>query len=156
MNRNGPNGWYVWYWDMSANGKFTGVLPSPSLDPKSKTRPLNATGPFKGCKLHCPSGISFGGHADAHNPQRRWLYLGGGDNTTFYRLDLEKQVFDTFGPVDITQKSPYKDLAFVHVNKKLPTGSVVKWAGCPGLDDDGNIYLKISVWPETIRFRRVK
>jgi len=58
--------------------------------------------------------------------------------------------------VDIKQKSPYKDLAFVHVNKKLPTGSVVKWAGCPGLDEDGNIYLKISVWPETIRFRRVK
>jgi len=156
MNRNGPNGWYVWYWDLAANGKFVGVLPSPDGQKGVKLRSINTTGPFKGSKLRCPSGISFGAHVDTHNPERRWLFMGGGDNTTFYRLDLEKEILACFGPPDAKQKKPYKDLAFVQVARELSAGSISRWAGCPGLDEEGNIYLKVAVWPSTIRFKRVK
>jgi len=141
--------WYVWYWDLASQGKFVGVLAIPG-EGETK-RALNATGPFEGTWLHCPSGIAFG----PDDPDHRYLYYGGGDNTTFFRLDLVKQWIDTWGPVDPSQSAPFTDLTWVEAPGKFPFKSVVSWAGTPGWDE-GDIYLGDAIWPDLIRFERVK
>jgi hypothetical protein len=155
-NRNGSGGWYVWYWDLAAGGSFHGVLPGPENKDTGPLRGLNDTGPFKGTKLHCPGGISFGAHVDLHNPQRRWMFKGGGDNPTFFRLDLDKEIIDTFGPPDTKAPKPYKRLVFTHHKGKYQNDSISHWAGCPGIDEEGNMYLSVGHGCLLIRFRRVK
>jgi hypothetical protein len=141
--------WTVWYWNLAAGGKFVGVLPIPKEgEPKRST---NETGPFKGTSQRCPGGIAFG----MDDPEKRYLYQGGGDNTTFYRLDLEKQTIDTFGPVNPSEKTPYKTLGWVQA-KFLPFGSISQWCGTPDYDEDGNIRMGVSLAGITIRFTRTK
>ncbi len=151
-NRN-TGDWTVWYWDLANGGKFVGVLMGNENKDNAPLRTVNETGPFKGTTQRCPGGISFGPRA--HNPDYRWLYQGGGDNTTFYRLDLEKQELDTFGPVNPSEKPPYKTLGWVQA-KWLPFGSISKWCGTPTFDEEGNIYLGVSLSGVVIRFTRIK
>ncbi len=143
--------WTIWCWDLANSDKFIGVLPIPKEGEPKRT--LNETGPFKGTVQRCPGGISFG--PARYNPDRRWLYQGGGDNTTFYRLDLDRQVIDTFGPVNPSERPPYKTLGWVHA-KWLPFGSISKWCGTPTFDEEGNIYLGISLSGVITRYTRVK
>ncbi|MBW2733737.1 MAG: hypothetical protein JRH20_15220 [Deltaproteobacteria bacterium] len=140
--------WYIWYWDLNAEGKFVGVLSIPQEGEPS--RDLNATGPFEGTYLHCPAGISFG-----RKPDYKTLYYGGGDNTTFFRLDLTNEWIDTWGPIDEEQETPYEDLGWVEATGKFPSGSIVSWAGTPSWDGD-DIFLGNSIWPSLIYFERVQ
>ncbi len=143
--------WTVWYWDLKDNNKFVGIIKHPKKG-TAKPRSLNVTGPFDGANFHCPGGIAFG----PDDPEKRFLYFGGGDNTTFYRLDLKKREFVHFGPpAEEKKKPPYMTLGFVH-DKRLPFGSVSKWCGTPGWDKDGNIYLGVSLGYKMLRFKRVK
>ncbi|MBA4387201.1 MAG: hypothetical protein C0404_04415 [Verrucomicrobia bacterium] len=143
--------WTIWYWDLADGGKFVGVLMSNQNKENTPLRTLNETGLFKGTTQRCPGGIAFG----MDDPEKRYLYQGGGDNTTFYRLDLEKQMIDTFGPVNPSEKIPYKTLGWVQA-KWLPFGSVSQWCGAPTYDADGNIYMGVSLAGRTIKFTRVK
>jgi RNA polymerase sigma-70 factor (ECF subfamily) len=145
--------WNIWYWDLANGGKFVGVLMSHRNKDNTPLRAVNETGPFKGTTQRCPGGITFG--PPAHNPDNRWLYQGGGDNTTFYLLDLEKEVISSFGPVDPSERKPYKNLGWVQT-KELPMNSVSRWCGTPSYDEDGNVYLGIGLGGVVIRFTRVK
>jgi RNA polymerase sigma factor (sigma-70 family) len=148
-SNRGSGDWTIWYWDLAADGKFVGVLPLPKENEPKRT--LNETGPFKGTVQRCPGGIAFG----PGDPEKRYLYQGGGDNTTFYRLDLEQELIDTFGPVNPAEKTPYKTLGWVQA-KWLPFGSISKWCGTPTFDEEGNVYMGVSLGGIIIRFTRVK
>ena len=67
-------------------GKVTQLT---STLPKDKWRPPDTAGSFDAMHWHCPIGIgiSRGG---------RYLYVGGGDSSSFYRLDLEKKYIHIF------------------------------------------------------------
>lgn len=145
----GSGDWTIWYWDLANDGAWVGVLPLPKEGEPKRT--LNETGPFKGTNQRCPGGIAFG----PGDPEKRYLYQGGGDNTTFYRLDLEKQIIDTFGPLDPKEKAPYKHLGWVQA-KWLPFGSISQWCGTPNYDEHGNITMGVSLAGIRIRFTRVK
>lgn len=137
--------WQVWYWDLG-DGSFHGLIRVPPNDETNR----NHSATFAEANLLCPGGLAFG----PEDPERRHLFLGGGDNTTFYRLDLFDEVVDFFGPLDRTQPGPYRDLAFVE-GERLPFGSVSTWAGLPvwvGTD----LYLGDGIWPRATRFRRVQ
>jgi len=77
-SRNAP-----WVCDLKTGE--TRVLTTRGKNP----RPGDVTGSFEGMSWHCPSGmgISRGG---------RYLFIGGGDSGSFYRLDLEKKDIDRF------------------------------------------------------------
>ncbi len=59
-------------------GKVTTIVAS------TNKKPVPAGKPFAGLKLWCPSGMSI-------SPAGRFVYVGGGDNGTCHRLDLQKQ-----------------------------------------------------------------
>lgn len=137
--------WQVWYWDL-ADGSFHGLIRVPPDDPNGR----NDSATFAEANLLCPGGLAFG----PDDPERSYLFLGGGDNTTFYRLKLVEEAVDFFGPIDRSQQRPYHDLGFV-TGERLPFGSVSTWAGLPqwvGTD----IYLSDPIWPRASRFRRVQ
>jgi hypothetical protein len=102
--------------------------------------------------MHCPSGVAFG----PDDPEKRFMYMGGGDDTTFYRLDFQKKEWMMFGPPDRKAKRPYKVLRFVHSKGKFPFGSIVTWCGPPAWDKEGNIYLRVALGSRIVRFTRVK
>lgn len=81
------NSWVAWGWDLKAGGKFFGVIPGSHNPVCQPLRKQCATGPFKGSFFYCPGGLGFG----PGDPERRYLYMGGGDEANMYRLDLEKQ-----------------------------------------------------------------
>lgn len=142
--------WYVWYWDL-ADGTFHGVL--PLLPPTAPQRPQNVPGPFEGAALHCPAGISFG----PDDPDYRYLYYGGGDSTTFWRLDLTGRMVDAFGPDDASRQ-PYMVFRFTH-DYTTPLGflSVSSWAGLPVWGRDNNdVLLGQPIYSAAIRFRRTQ
>ncbi len=64
------------------------------LTPRGKTpRGSDTTGPFEGMSWHCPTGMSI-------SPGGRYLFMGGGDSGSFYRLDLEKKKIDRFARLE--------------------------------------------------------
>ena len=63
----------------------TGCLTQPGKNP----RHADTTGPFEGMSWHCPTGMSI-------SPGGRYLFMGGGDSGSFYRLDLERKFIDRF------------------------------------------------------------
>jgi hypothetical protein len=79
--------WVVWGWDLKAGGKFFGVIPGSHNPECQPLRKQMATGPFKGSFFWCPGGLGFG----PGDPDYRYLYMGGGDESNMYRLDLQKQ-----------------------------------------------------------------
>ncbi len=149
------NGLYLWYWDLNNGGRVVPVL----WDWGKQSRGMCVTGPFDGTKMHCPGGIRFG----PDDPEHRFLYMGGGDDTTFYRLDLEKREWVMFGPPPEEEQRAKKEhrrlfevLKFVHHKGKFPWASIAKWCGPPAIDEDGNIYLGIALSGTIVRFKRVK
>ena len=142
------NGLYLWYWDLSAGGKIVPVL----RDFGKKSRGKCVTGPFEGTQMHCPSGFAFG----PGDPEHRFGYMGGGDDSTFYRLDFEKKEWVMFGPPKEHEKRPFKIFRFVHHKGKFPCNSIVSWCGTPGWDEEDNIYLGVALGARTIRYKRVK
>ena len=143
------NGLYLWYWDFKLGGKVVPVL----WDFGKKSRGRCVTGPFEGTQMHCPGAFAFG----PDDPAKRFGYMGGGNDTTFYRLDLQKKEWVMFGARPEHEKAhPLKVLSFVHHKGKFRWGSVVSWCGTPGWDKEGNIYLGVALGARTIRFKRVK
>lgn len=142
--------WYVWYWDL-VDGSFHGVL--PLLPATAPQRPLNVPGPFDGTALHCPVGIAFG----PDDPDYRFLYYGGGDSTTFWRLDLVGRMVDAFGPDDASRQ-PYVLFRFTHdYTTRLPFLSVSSWAGLPTWGQENNdVLLGQPISSAAIRFRRLQ
>lgn len=85
---------HVWYWDLAAGGKYVEVLNIKTC--KAPPRPKKcATGPFDGLDLHCPAGL-----CKFPAPEVKFLYFGGGDDTSFYQLDLEKRYMLRFRPLE--------------------------------------------------------
>ena len=64
-------------------GKITQLTSTGNL------RAADTSGPFAGMKWHCPTGMSI-------SPGGRYLYVGGGDSSSFYRMDLEKKYIHIF------------------------------------------------------------
>ncbi|MCX7805435.1 MAG: hypothetical protein N3A38_09640 [Planctomycetota bacterium] len=60
---------------------------------KGKERPINTSGPLETTVFLCPTGMSL-------SPAGRFLYVGQGDGSSCYRLDLEKKQALVFGGVD--------------------------------------------------------
>ena len=56
---------------------------------RAKKRKQDVTGPLEGMLFHCPVGLSI-------SPGGRYLYVGGGDSCSFYRIDLEKKYVHVF------------------------------------------------------------
>ncbi len=142
------NGLYLWYWDFKQAGKVVPVL----WDYGKKSRGKCVTGPFEGTQMHCPAGFAFG----PDDPDKLFGYVGGGDDTTFYRLDFKKKEWVMFGPPKEHEKKPFKVFRFVHHKGKFPCNSIVSWCGTPGWDEEGNIYLGVALGARTIRYKRVK
>lgn len=92
-------GWLLWYWDLDNGGKFVGLISGANHPDNQPVRRPMVTGPFKGSKFWCPFGLWWG----PDDPECRYLYMGGGDEGSFYRLDLEKQYWVKLKPkgVDI-------------------------------------------------------
>ncbi|MCX7804771.1 MAG: sigma-70 family RNA polymerase sigma factor [Planctomycetota bacterium] len=147
--------WYIGYWDLNAGGKFTGVLPQPRKG--EKTRAQKDSGPFEGTWLHCPGGICWG----PDDPDYRFLYYGGGDDHTFYRLDLEKKYWVVFGSPAPRPPGNYKAAkALTNCRfgdrKDLPCLYIQEWCGTPIFDADGNMYFPEALNQNLIRYRRVR
>ncbi len=138
---------HVWYWDLKT-GKYVAVLNSSTS--KAPPRKKCSTGPFEGMNLHCPAGlVKWSGDSAVG-----FLYFGGGDDTSFYRLDLKKRYMLRFRPMPSDKNLFY----FGEANGKV--GAAIKgWCGPPrGWDANGNFYLGAwsggSGW--LYRYKRVK
>jgi RNA polymerase sigma-70 factor (ECF subfamily) len=147
--------WYVGYWDLNAGGKFVGVLPQPMKGETPRAR--CESGPFEGTQLYCPGGICWG----ADDPDYRFLYYGGGDDMTFYRLDMEKKVWVVFGSPAPKPPGNYK-AARASTNcrfgdrKDLPCLYIQEWSGLPMFDAEGNMYFPEALRQNLIRYKRTK
>ena len=144
--------WYVWYWDLANGGAFVGVLPIPDpTDPS--TRPRDVAGPFKGAHLWCPGGIGFG----PDDPDYRYLYYGGGDYPSFWRLDLQAQMIDTFAPADAGETPSPGDMAFNQPPSELQWESIGTWGAFPIWGNQNNdILISVPIAPSLMHFRRVQ
>ncbi|MFC1671537.1 YncE family protein [Planctomycetota bacterium] len=122
---------HVWYWDLSAGGKYVEVLNSETS--KAEARKLCATGPFDGMRLHCPAGLVKG----PGDLGVGYLYFGGGDDKSFYRLDLAKQYMLRFRPMESDKK------LFHFGESPGKVGAAINgWCGPPGgWDENGDFYL---------------
>ncbi len=94
-NGTDPNGWVLWYWDLAAGGHFVGLIPQTSNPANGTARTQMATGPFIGSCFWCSNDIAFG----PDDPDYRYLYMGGGDEGTMYRLDLQQQYWVKLCPI---------------------------------------------------------
>jgi RNA polymerase sigma-70 factor (ECF subfamily) len=140
--------WYVGYWDLNAGGKFVGVLPQPRKG--EKVRKMCDSGPFEGTYLYCPGGLIFG----PDDPDRRYLYYGGGDDSTFYRLDMEKKNWVVFGS-PLPGKPISRQCRFGE-RKDLPGTVITTWARLPMFDAEGNMYFQEAGRNILTRYVRVK
>jgi hypothetical protein len=88
-------------------------------------RRADTTGPFEGMAWHCPTdmSISRGG---------RYLYMGGGDSFSFYRLDLQRREIDRFARFD---DGTY---GWREGHEKDPGHVIVNWPGAPHWAADGS------------------
>lgn len=122
---------HVWYWDLNANGKYVEVLNAGNS--KATARATCATGSFDGLRLHCPSGLVKG-----PDPDVNFLYFGGGDDRSFYRLDLDKKYMLRFRPVEGD-----KNGLFHFGESPGKVGAAIGgWCGPPsGWNEDGDFYL---------------
>jgi len=73
----------------------TGEVSTLTWDEKSgqAKRPNNTSGPLETTTLLCPTGMSI-------SASGRYLYVGQGDGSTCFRLDLEQKVAHLFGRLD--------------------------------------------------------
>jgi sugar lactone lactonase YvrE len=75
---------HVWYWDLKT-GKFSALTWSTPADgPREKCAHPPVSAPFKEFLGWSSNGLSI-------SPAGRYLYLGGGDAFTVWRLDLKKE-----------------------------------------------------------------
>jgi hypothetical protein len=99
--------------------------------------------------LHCPAGLN-----KFPSPEVRFLYFGGGDDTSFYQLDLEKKYMLRFRPLD----GEPGFFGMAEANGKV--GAAIKgWCGPPGwYGRDGDFLLGdwASGGSALYRYKRVK
>ncbi len=81
--RRGP----VYYWDVKT-GKATWLTWHKGS--KAAVRGTDTTGAMATSNFQCPVGLSI-------SPGGRYLYMGGGDSNSFWRIDLEKKHVHIFG-----------------------------------------------------------
>ena len=79
-----PVGWF----DLKT-GKLGGWV-TWNRGSKTPARTTDTTGPAATSNFQCPIGLSI-------SPGGRYLYVGGGDSYSFWRLDLEKKYVHIFG-----------------------------------------------------------
>jgi DNA-binding beta-propeller fold protein YncE len=70
-------------WFDLRTGKLGGYLTWPDWS-KPGARETDTSGPLETTNFQCPIGIAI-------SPGGRFLYVGGGDSTSFWRLDLQKK-----------------------------------------------------------------
>lgn len=79
----------IYYLD-AKTGKFGAFLTLSQAECIAAGLTRDRTGPLKTACFQCPGGISI-------SPGGRYLYVGGGDSYSFWRLDLEKEYVHIFG-----------------------------------------------------------
>ncbi len=141
----------LWYWDLKT-GKCTDVYNDKTC--KTPHRRKCATGPFEGMWLHCPAGLK----KFPWDKEVRFLYVGGGDDRSFYRMDLKKRYMHrfTFAP---EAKGKHKRLFYFGDAPGKVNDAIEGWCGPPGwLNEDGDFTL--GSWrgggSKLYLFRRVK
>lgn len=139
---------HVWYWDLANGGKYVEVLNMKTSKAPPRSQKC-ATGPFDGMDLHCPAGLN-----KFPVPEVKCLYFGGGDDTSFYQLDLEKRYMLRFRPLE-SEKGMY---GMAEANGKV--GKAIEgWCGPPGwFGKDGDFLLHdwCSGGSAIHRYKRVK
>ena len=80
----------VWDLNTGQNTRLTYHSTGYKDPAKGKTVFGDQSGPFMKRMFQCPIGLSL-------SPGGRYLYMGGGDSSSFWRLDLEKKYIHIFG-----------------------------------------------------------
>jgi len=88
----------------------------------------DASGPFMKRFFHCPIGISI-------SPGGRYLYVGGGDSRSLYRLDLEKEYIHIF------KRNPDGTCSFQDGHEKEKNARLSVFGSSAYFADDGS-----AVW----------
>lgn len=105
-----------------------------------------AAGPFKDAGWYCPSGATM-------TLDGRYLIVGGGDQQTYTRLDLEKRRRDL-----LVRRGKGAETRWTWGdpgNKKDP--GVLPWPGSVAVDaNTGDMYYGNGVWPFAMRLKRAK
>jgi len=149
MSRDPYSPWgIVWYWDMKT-GKATGVAgpkKGETPDPQFKC----ASGPADKCSFWCASGLTLG-----PDEGERYVYLGGGDESTCSRIDLEKKYVTKLVPADpgdptlwtFSEGRQGKEYRFAHP---------YCWPGPPLWGSDGEFYMSWALCTKVDVYRPVK
>lgn len=137
MARDPSNPWGIaWYWDMKT-GKATG-LAGPSLE-KFKSGKMEeafrcASGPSDKVSFWCASGCSLG-----PDEGERYFYVGGGDEPSHSRIDLEKKYVHKLVPADPKDPSLWT-YGEGKLGKEVRFGNPYCWGGPPGWGEHGEFY----------------
>lgn len=145
---------HVWYWDLNAGGKYVEVLNASTS--KVPHRKRCATGSFDGLWLHCPAGLN----KSPDEKEVNFLYFGGGDDRSFYRLDLKKRWMLRFRPLP-GKAGKGKNALFYFGESPGKVGAAIRgWCHSPGWKKDagGDFYLGDwkGGWSALYLFTRVK
>jgi len=102
--------------------------------------------PFKDAAWYCPSGATM-------TLDGRYLIVGGGDQQTYLRLDLDKQRRDMLVR---TGKGADARWSWGDTGNRKDPG-IFPWPGTVAADaNTGDLYYGNSVWPFGLRLKRVK
>lgn len=122
----------IWYWDMKT-GKAHGIAgPRKGQDAKDL---VLGSGPADKVKFWCGGGPGFGPDRGA-----RYLYYAGGDESTFSRIDLEKQYVHKLVKADPKDRSLWT-FGEGRQGKEYRFLDPYNWAGCPSWGPDGEFYM---------------
>jgi len=110
--------------------------------PGDNPRKPDLSGPFLGMTWHCPTGMSI-------SPGGRYLFMGGGDSNSFYRLDLKKRhIFffvkkpdGTYGYEDGFERDEKCRLSMWPAAGVFNANGNGAWASSKHDHTDGGIYL---------------
>lgn len=148
MSRDPQGPWgIVWYWDMKT-GKATGIA-----GPKKGETPDKAfncaSGPADKVSFWCASGVTLG-----PDMGERYVYLGGGDESTCSRIDIEKKYVTKMIPADARDRSLWT-FGEGRQNKEYRFGDPYCWPGAPGWGGDGEYYMSWALCTKIEIYRPV-
>lgn len=139
----------VWYWDMKT-GKATGVAGPKKGDTPDKEYRC-ASGPAGKVSFWCASGLTLG-------PDRgkRYVYLGGGDESTCSRIDLEKKYVYKMVRADAKGDKSLWTFGEGKQGKDYRFADPYRWPGPPSWGPDGEYYMGYALCTKLDVYRPVK
>lgn len=143
----GPFG-IVWYWDMKTGKAHWIAGPKKGQDAKGL---VLGSGPCDKIKFWCAGGLAFG-------PDRgeRYLYLGGGDESTCSRIDLEKKYVHKLVKADPKGDRSLWHFADGRQNKEYRFGDPYKWSSSTIWGSEGEFYMTWALSSMVDVYRPVK